>query len=262
MIKKCLITLMSLVLVIVIASCSSGGHYYDENLDIENKIEELASSGNTVRKIIITSKYEIETTDLSKSVKDFTKQVANSDGYVESSNVYKDSASFVFRIPSIKLDAFISFTENSGNITYSSQQGKDVTIEYHDTESELRTLKVQEERLLELLKESDHLADILTLEEKLTETRTKIDKISTRLNELDNLIDYSKVEIYLTHVEAYSKKDFGTLIKNSFTSSINFGLNILKYASVVVIWLSPYIAIAGVIIIIILFVRKTKKNED
>lgn len=215
----------------------------------------------TDRKIIITANYRIDTKNLKGSVKSFTDKVNEIGGYIESSDITLSYAYFTFRIPADKLDSFFVFAEESGKVTYSSQKGKDVTIEYHDTQAELKALKVKEERLLSLLESASSLDNILAIEKQLNEVRISIEKITTRLNELNNLINYATVNIKLNNIEESKKASFGELITKAFTSSINLGVNLVKYLCVIIVFLAPYILVIALIVFIIIFIRKKKQDK-
>lgn len=259
MMRKVAIVLFVLFIVISAVSCSnvkSPGEYIGDN----NEIIENISNNKTERKIIVKARYDIETTDLEKTAESYTKLINELGGYIEYSSIRKKGADFIFRVPVEKLDTFVDFAKESGKVTYSSQQGKDVTIEYYDTQSELNALKVQEERLLDLLEVAESLDDILKLEEQLGTIRTRIEKLTTRLNELDNLVSFATIEVSLEEVDSI-ETGFGSLLKKTFKSSISFALNLMKYSVVVLVWLLPYIIPVAIIIAIVVLVRKKKSKS-
>ncbi|HHT93989.1 MAG TPA: DUF4349 domain-containing protein [Clostridia bacterium] len=255
MIKRATLVLLTLLLAVSAAACanskSTGDYFADEEI-IEN-----TTGNSTERKIIVKARYDIETEDLDKTVESFTKQVSELGGYIEYSSIRKDSADFTIRIPVGKLDTFVNFAKDSGRVTYSSQHGKDVTIEYYDTQAELNALRTQEERLLDLLEQAQSLDDILKLEEQLGTIRTKIEKLTTRLNQLNNLVNFATIEVSLEEVDSM-ETGFGALLTKTFKSSINAALNLVKYAIVVLVWLLPFLIPVVVIIAIVLIIKKIK----
>lgn len=253
--KKIISILMALLVLFLLASCGHG--VVHDLVDNDQDLKDI-SVPDTDRKIIITARYEIETKNLANTIESFTDLITQVEGYIENSSIREKSAAFVFRVPIKNLQTFTDFTKESGKVTYTSQQGKDVTIEYYDTESELNALRVQEGRLLDLLEKAENLDNILKLEEQLTNIRVRIEKLTTRLNELNNLISYATVQVDLEEVESLDT-GFIPLVKNSFKSSINFALNILKALIICLVWLLPLIVPAGIIILIILLIRK--KNQ-
>ena len=87
-----------------------------------------------------------------------------------------------------------------------------------------------------LLEQAQSLDDILKLEEQLGTIRTKIEKLTTRLNQLNNLVNFATIEVSLEEVDSM-ETGFGALLIKTFKSSINAALNLVKYAIVVLVWL-------------------------
>ncbi len=258
MIKRIAVVLFSLIIVVSAFACSaskSPGEYIGDEEVIEN-----TTGNSTERKIIIKARYGIETDNLDTTVEAFTKKVSELGGYIEYSSIRKDNADFIFRVPVEELDVFVNFTKNSGRVTYQSQQGKDVTIEYYDTQAELNALRVQEERLLELLNQAQTLDEILKLEEQLGTIRTRIEKLTTRLNELNNLVSFATIEVSLEEVDSV-ETGFGALLKKTFKSSINAIITLAKYAIVVLVWLLPFLLPVVVIIVVVILIRKKKSQK-
>lgn len=221
------------------------------------------------RKIILTYKYEIETKDLDQSVKAIEKAVDEAGGYYEESYIDGNTenggyARYVLRIPTSKLDSFIDGIGTLGNIVSQSKNGQDVTSQYYDIESRLTSLKIQQERLLELLKQADSLDDILKLEAELTSVRSSIENLTTNLKKYDSLIDYTTVTITVDQVLDYTDNNpnFVTTIIETFGDSFTFALEILKRGIIALIWLLPYIiVISVVVVVIVIFDKKSKKKR-
>lgn len=257
MFKKVFLLLMILFVILSAVSCSPGGKgefFEDQPIEEEHLPDETGD-----RKIIITAVYDIDVKDIPEAVKAFNEQVTAVGGYVQKSGISSGSASYIFRIPADKLDEFLSFTENTGKVTYSSRKGEDVTIEYHDIQAELRALRIQEERLLALLEFADSLDNILAIEKQLGDIRVSIEKITTRMNELDNLVDYATVYVYL--FKEKPKTSFGALLAKSFKASIRFGIGCFKYLTATLVFLSPYILFVAAVAIVIRIIRKIKKKN-
>ncbi len=226
------------------------------------------SSDENARKIIFTYKYEIETKDLDQSVNAIEKAVEEAGGYYEESNINGNTtkggyASYVLRIPTDKLGAFIDGIGTFGNIIRQSKNGQDITSQYYDIESRLSSLKIQQERILELLKQADSLDDILKLETELTKVRNSIENLTTNLKKYDSLIDYTTVNITVDQVLDYTdnNENFGSTIVETFVDSFEFALGMLKMAIIVLIWLLPYIIIIGLIVTVAVVLDKKNRKK-
>ncbi len=138
--------------------------------------------------------------------------------------------------------------ENSAKVIRKRQTAEDVTLDYHDTESQLTALRLQEERILALLKDANYLSDILNLENELARIRGMIEKLTSSLNKYDNLIDYATVKVSLKKVVEFTETEetYIQVVKDAFGSTMYFSKSVLHTLSYAIVWL---------------FENQKKKNE-
>ena len=208
--KKLLVLLLTLALLLALASCGAaesmdnyaGG--YKENT--ANSVE--ADNDLAERKIIRRVNMSMETRDFDALAESLSEAVASVGGYAESSNVYSRSgsrqASYVFRIPSAKLDDFLTSLSTLGNVLSRSENADDVTLAYVDTESRIRALKAEETALLEMMEKAASLSDLMSIRSRLTDVRYQLDSYEAQLRKYDSLIDYSTVSVSVSEVERLS----------------------------------------------------------
>ena len=138
------------------------------------------------RKLIRNMDLQVETTDFDPLITALQTKVGEFNGYIEQSDISGESitnqgrpskryAHMTLRIPAEKLDSFIVQVEAVGNIIYKSESVSDVTLQYSDIESRLKTLRMEQERLWELLAKADTTEAIILLEERLTEVSSEIE---------------------------------------------------------------------------------------
>ena len=182
------------------------------------------------RKLIYYVSYTLETKTFDDSV---TKLLALTDslgGYTESSETPGGNGSeryttYVLRIPSEKLQDFISSVGTIGSIQHESLTSEDITLEYVDVESRLTTLRAKEARLTELLSQAESLEDILKIEDSLNDVRYEIESATSRLNTMTSLVSYSTVTVSLNEVIEYTPVvktplTFGEKLSREFSDSI------------------------------------------
>ena len=127
------------------------------------------------RKVIRHANMELETKEFDPALSGILQAVANAGGYIESQDQgggssygggrYRERyANINARVPSAKLDGVIRSVGGLCNVVTQSQSMDDITDRYYDAEAHLTTLRVQEERLLEILSKAEKLEDIITLE--------------------------------------------------------------------------------------------------
>lgn len=250
--------------------------------------ENIDASKLSIRKLIQRGYLDIETKEFEKSIASLNEKVKVLDGYVENSTISGNRveninssqmrhANFSLRIPTKHFNSFMDGSSVIGNVVTTSISGEDVTSQYFDTEARLKSLKLQEERLLELLKKSGTLKDVLEIEKELATVRYEIENLTGTLKRLDNLIDYSTIEVNLQEVDVLSLGNSGSAldekIKYKFINSINNVIEILKSSIIGVIAFIPYLIIIIPIVLIIRYLSKKspkkfsiknpfKKNKD
>jgi len=225
------------------------------------------------RKIVKTAYISVETLDFDKAADTITGTISSIGGYIENSNrsgVKKDEnsnikrkAHFEIRVPSKDFEDFISKLGELGTINNEEIRGEDVTGQYYDTETRLKTLKVQEERILKLLSEAESLQDIITLEQRLSDIRYQIEYHTGALQKWDNMVDYRKVVIDLYEVKEIKEevKEPATLwqrMKSEYLKSTNKVMEIIKECLVSVARSIPYIAVISVLLLALKMISKRK----
>ena len=181
--------------------------------DSSTEYGSTASSLPADRKLIRTISIDAETEDLTALTDILTGRIAALGGYVESKNLYNGSAysgyyrrtlSMTVRIPAEKADEFVAQVGENSNIVSSNEQVDDVTLQYVDTESHVKALETEQERLLSLLEKAETLEDILALEQRLTNVRYELENYASYLRTLDNQVTYATIKLSITEVKEYT----------------------------------------------------------
>lgn len=229
------------------------------------------------RKIIFEGTLSIETTNFDDDYNRIKQALSEFGGYAERDSVYGTkpvnwnekgrTAELTLRIPSKRFDEYILRLKGLGETLSMSTSGRDVSLQYFDSETRLKTLRIRQERLLDLLENAKGLEDIIKLEQELGNVDYQIQSYEIELRSYDSLIDFSSITIQLHEVNqiervtSSDKQDLGTRITTGFYSVLNVlaaigeGLLIFFLAGSPV--LVPLI-IAGVIAIIVVKRRKKK----
>lgn len=170
------------------------------------------------RKIIRSAYMSIETTGFERTVDEILGKVSLYMGYIESSEIQgkprrqekqpaNRKAHLEVRIPRKSFDQFISGLGDVGSVINQQVTGEDITGQYLDVEARLKSLKLQEERLLTILSKAELLQDIIELERELSNVRYEIENYTGTLKKWDNLIEYSKVTIDVYEVHEIKEEE-------------------------------------------------------
>ena len=223
------------------------------------------------RKLIRTINMEAETADLDKILADLDAQLATLGGFVQNKSVQNGRggssrhATLTLRIPADKVDLFVDHVEGATNILSSNETAEDVTLKYAATESRIKALETKEARLLELMTQAKDLQDLLTLENQLATVRQELETVKSQLKLYDSLIDYGTIKLTIWEVQTYTvveEEEEPTAwqrIGNGFVGSVKGVWHILTEIFIFLVVALPYLAIPGVILVIILVVNR-KRN--
>lgn len=248
--------------------------------EVSDSQEESGSSQEEIvesnRKIIYTADLQIEVKNYQQTLNTIQSQVAKRGGYVVDSNMqgYAENDSttgqVTVRIPQDQFREFIQIVEDgSSKVLESSISGQDVTEEFIDLESRLKSRGVVEERLLSFMEQAEKTEDLLTISADLAEVQGEIEEIKGRMNYLQNRTDLATVTIYMEEknvtISGMSEGELNTWekTKQQFLNSINFLLAVFSGIFVFIIGNMPVLILLGVIVVIGFFVyRRIKKNNQ
>ncbi|MCM1992295.1 DUF4349 domain-containing protein [Oceanirhabdus seepicola] len=229
------------------------------------------------RKIILREYITIETLNFDEDKDAILSRANKYGGYIEESQVSgrgvrdkysRRNARYVFRIPRKNYELFKNEVEQFAHIINQNATSEDVTVDFYDTEARVKTLKIQEERLLDILKKSGDLKDIIIIEKELQQVRYEIERNTTNLRRLSNLVDYTTITIELEEVFEITDivdnpQKLGEKIVKAFNKSVDGVGEFFKWLILFVVAFIPYLIIIIPLAIIVYFTyrRLTKKNS-
>lgn len=176
------------------------------------------------RKIIREQYLEQQVQDLQGVLSSIEANISTIPGaYIENLREWKNEtrnrtehrAQMVLRIPVADFPPFLSTVEQQGNILDRHITGQDVTEEYYDLESRLRSAKKHEERILDLFDQAESIEEMLKIERELSRIQTNIEQMEGRQRYLQNVTSTVKLTLHLLEVE---EEEF--LTKQEETSSL------------------------------------------
>lgn len=253
-------------------SKSASANTADSAVDSDKEIEAEQENG---QKLVITMNYSLETKDLDALDAKIQEGVKKAGGYIETSSKdnpssasYSDDswnvryASYLIRIPSDNLYNFTSDLEDDTNVINQSTTVDDITLQYIDTDSKRKALRLEQTKLEEMLEKAETVDEMLQVENALTDVRSELESIETQIRHYDNQVDYSTVNIDVTETKEYTSeqktKTVAQRIQEGFTKSVGSLRTHMEDLVVSIVSNLPmilyYIAIFLIAILIIRFV--------
>lgn len=257
---------------------AAGGYGYD--YDVEYPAADIGAGGSGVegveeRKRIVYIDVRMETLDYDTTISQLKSLASEVGGYIDSSEEYNAPAygygarraHFKFRIPQTRASGFADALPAIGHVLSQSEHGDDVTEQYFDIETRLRSLELQRDKYMELLDRAEDVSYIIELTRALSDVIYQIESYTTTLNRLDSLVSYSTVTVDIDEVieqtKAPEEVTFGSRVADAFTGSIEAFVAAVQWVAIAFVAVSPFLIIAAVIaviVIVIVAVRRRKRK--
>jgi len=246
--------------------------------------QNVADSPSSFAEMIIrTVDARIETLNFDESIENVNLLIANHGAFVENSNISGinheaqqfgwnvfRSANFTLRVPAQDLDAMVLNLSVLGNVVNQWTSADNITMQFHDTQSRLNSLRIQEERLLDMLSRADYVPDLIAIEERLGDVRMQVEAFQTTINVWQNRVSYSTIHLNIWEVEVFTEvveprqltywERVGEGFMNTLRSIGNFFMNLFMWF---VVNIPVFIILAVVAVIATVFVKKClKKRKD
>ena len=235
-----------------------------------------AAPEGSPEKLIYSASATVETTEFDQTVEKLTALVAEYGGFVESSsingsNYYSQSrgysseryASYVIRVPSDRFSTLMSSLSTLGNVPYSHTYTENITAQYYDTDARLTAYKTQETRLLEMMEIAETVEDLISIEEKLTELRYKIESLQSTLNNWDRQVSYSSLNLEVQEVIEYtpeSRMSYGQELALALTNGLKRTGEFFKDLLLTLVGALPALVILAVVLAILIPVWKKRRK--
>ena len=160
------------------------------------------------RKIIKRGNIRFETADVNETKSLITQTVQDLNGYISDDNVDGYSTRLehrlTIRVPADKFDSLLQTISASVNKFDSKKiEALDVTEEYIDVASRIKSKKEILNRYTELLKQAAKVEEILLIEKEIGSLQTEIESVEGRLRYLTDRIAFSTLNVtYYQEIES------------------------------------------------------------
>ena len=222
------------------------------------------------RKLIKNVNLDAETTEFDQLLELVNRRVEELGGYIEqmdshapsgSDSAGERSAYIDARIPADRLEEFMDTALEGAHITYRSETVTDVTLQYTDLESRQKVLRIEQDRLMELLAEAERSEALIALEQRLSEIRYELESLESQLRVYDNQVSYSTVSISLREVSTLSPdagSGFLDQLQTGFQKNVRTMLNFLRNAVLFLLTGLPMLLPVAIMVILVYSIHKRR----
>lgn len=227
------------------------------------------------RKIIKTYELNAETKEFDATVAALDALVAEYGGYVESNSVSNRNynskmaryASYKFRVPADKVEAFVGSIGNTLNVTRQNSNAQDISESYYSIEATLEELQIERDSLLTMMASLDNQKDYnfwLTIQTRLSEVRQQIARLQAQLNSYDSRVEYSTVSLTVNEVVNYTpdeEEPFGKRLANAFSTGLT---EFAEFSVDFAVWFAealPFLVLFGILLFVICIISRRARAK-
>ncbi len=177
---------------------------------VQVSFEQVARAAQN-RIIVRTVTMSLVVAGVAESVDRIAAVAVNFDGWVVSTDRSTGHEAFVaIRVPAQVLDdVILQLRGLATEVEYETSNSQDVTDEYVDIESRLRSMEATEQSLLELLGRAGSVKDTLEVQQSLAELQQEIEAMKGRIRFLQETSAFSLINVNLKLAPAAIRVDAG-----------------------------------------------------
>ena len=242
MMRKMKLFMIVLLLVMTLSACSMSDVEEGQNTG-ENDDEGVIVLLDSVldRKIIYSVDTEFYATDLDVAVS-YVEGLLLEEDWFDQQNIYNNSAYFVFRIKTDRLDTFVNQLKAEYTLTSFSKTATDISLNYQDTANKITGYQEERARLI-VLYESASLTDMITINTRISQIDIELGELMGTLNQFDSLVEYSRVELSIHSSYVSNTLPFGARLINGFVNGFFSLVDFFDGLLIVLVTLIPWAVI-------------------
>lgn len=203
-----------------------------------------ASATQVQRLVIQNADLAVVVSDVELRMKEIQEMAADMGGFVVSSNLYKGytsdytpvpEASLTIRVPAERLDEALEFIKKDAvEVQNENRSGTDVTAEYVDLKSRLKTYEAAEKELTELMENSQNADEVINIFNQLMYYREQIELVKGQIKYYEEAAALSAVSIRLIAEETIKPVTIGKwepkgVALEAIQDLINFWQNFVEF---------------------------------
>ena len=261
---------------------------YEEDFSNDEEVTQEKSTDNTTAvsvpqqdfsnaKLIYSGDLSMDTKDYSKTVSQIKNLAAKYNAFIGQANEYDNGYNdfdspessrelhLMLYIPSENFSKFFDEVGDiEGYVKSKNQSVDDVTKQYNDNKLRLESLRTQEGRLLEIMKNANTISEMLEIENRLNTIRTDISMIENENSGIDFRAQYSTISVSINEISVRTSvgQTFGERFGETVNSSMHNFVKVVQGLVLIVVTLLPYIIVVAVILLIVYFCNKNSKKKN
>jgi len=235
------------------ASASASG-----GASTSNSSSQAVQTADWDRKIIRNAQIDLQVNNVETMLATIRGITDGAEGLVFASSTSFDGdnqlATITIDVPASRFDQVITSLRSANGVKKVQRESvtsQDVTDEYVDLQSRLKSLNASHDRLLALIAQATNINDIVTLDDHLSGIETQIDQTTGRMKYIDQKTSFSRIVVTLSPVAIVTQGNGGGFdllqaVQDAWASSLNFTGGVLTTVVKVAVFLWWLLPLAGI----------------
>jgi hypothetical protein len=162
---------------------------------------ELPLPSQVDQRIIMVSTLSVTVRDVSAAFEDAGAIAAAAGGFVASSSFGhqdgQDTATVTLRVPGHAYADALARLRKLGDVEKEDSNTNDVTEQYTDLQSRLRSLQAALQQYLQFLARAGNIGEVLQVQDRINQTQAEIEQVQGRVNMLEHQTDLATITVHL-----------------------------------------------------------------
>jgi hypothetical protein len=243
----------------------------DSSPEEESKALEVTTERMIIHKAILS----VNVKELEKAQSNIEQKVEQYGGYIVESNVYQEdnqtsSGKMIVRIPEKNFEKFLLEAEGeAAEVLERNVTGQDVTEQFVDLESRVKSKRAVEERLLEFMSKAQKTDDLLKISADLAKIQEEIEVMVGKMKYLENQTSFSTIELSMYEnrvvVPEIDSKELNTWEKTKKQLATSTNALLATGSAFIVFFignLPVLVILAGIAVVVYWFIKRRLRNEQ
>ncbi len=222
--------------------------------------------GSVPPKVVKTADIQVEVEGFSNAWSSANAVAGKHGGFVTNSNTeeVKDElarGTLTMRVPADKFQAAVDDLAKIGIIANQRTGGTDVSASIVDLQARVRTLEAEELQIMELLRRTNNVSEVLEIRNRLDGVRQEIESLKAQQQYFEDQVEFATINV--TVFEQGAEPDDGDdgIIVDAWDTALDIGLTIVAGTLVVLGGLIPLAALGLAIWFVVRAVRRRRTTE-
>lgn len=202
------------------------------------------------RKLVVTANLRVRVADVESGDAELNGIMDKYNAYSASVMASENRRRYSLRVPSPSYASCLANLKRMGKTLSYSEETEDVTARYYDLESRLGTQRELLKTFQSYLAKATSIDEIMTVERRIAELQSEIDRAGSQFKGLSNQIEYASIELELVGPESaqsYGKPTAGERAAGLFRSFTDYASIVMLALLGAVIYGTPSVLLAALL---------------